>query len=129
MSGAVERRVLADRLIELTETDLIAASPDWDRHPACEQQANVVLNVIRAVIGAAISEQPTDAAKQAFVMALAPRLGQPLGQLMRGLPHTHVSACLEGHAEIMGQALGATAFVAVKIHDTPPSKPQLKVVQ
>ncbi len=123
------QKVMALKLIAAIDVELTATKPAGAAQaPLPEYVAEVAIVAIRRIIGEAVALFPPGDDRQAMKQALAPLLGNPLGQMLTGMHPRHVAACLEGHADVLATTLGATVSVAVSVH-TEPSTPHLKVVQ
>lgn len=121
----------ARQLMTTTEFLVAATRPDSYAQASPEERAaETAVHAIRKIIGEAVARFPPGEQRQAMKQILAPLLGNPLGQLLKGMEDRHVAACLEGHAELMALTMGATPVVNITVETTPsPSTSHLKVVQ
>jgi len=122
--------LLSDQLLDAVDKRLVRILPATDYDTPGGMAANTAVNAIRAVIGRTMARFPQGLERDAVKVALAPTLGNPLGQLLSGQPDRVIAACLEGHAQLAGLAMGAETRVSVTITmAAAPVHPHLKVVQ
>lgn len=128
MTSHLLEKAVAEYLLDRIATESAGALAGWDALSPEEREAHVTMNGLSQVIGAAMRRLPPGPERDAVKVALAPLMGVLLGKLLQGQPLQILTACIQGHSDLLAQQLGGTAQVTVE--DAPAPRPShLKVIQ